>query len=188
MEAVLISINSKWCEKILNLEKVAEIRKRKPSIKQPFKCYIYCTKPKFPHEDHIVVFSRDGQQPKAFYGGGKVIAEFICNDIETLCKKNRNGTYSHKIVDRHAIEKYAAMSMKDFWSYVKTGPAYAWHISEVVVYEEPKELSDFRKICPHNLYCESCAMYDNYSDNCGNEALIMKKAPQSWCYVEEING
>lgn len=39
---------------------------------------------------------------------------------------------------------------------------------------------------PHNWYCESCAMYRENDGTCGNESLQIKRAPQSWCYVEEV--
>lgn len=44
MKSVLISIHPKWCEKIANGEKTIEVRKTKPKLDTPFKCYIYCTK------------------------------------------------------------------------------------------------------------------------------------------------
>lgn len=44
--AVLLSVRPKWCELIANGKKTIEVRKTKPKIRPPFKCYIYCTKPK----------------------------------------------------------------------------------------------------------------------------------------------
>ena len=52
-KAVLISIRPKWVEKIVNGEKTIEVRKTRPKMNTPFKCYIYCTLPKYPHEDFI---------------------------------------------------------------------------------------------------------------------------------------
>lgn len=43
-KAVLISIRPGWCEKIANGEKTIEVRKTRPKLETPFKCYIYCTK------------------------------------------------------------------------------------------------------------------------------------------------
>lgn len=68
-KSVLISIRPKWCEKIASGEKTIEVRKTRPKMNTPFKCYIYCTLPKYPHEDFIVT---DYPRPQ-FYGGGKVI-------------------------------------------------------------------------------------------------------------------
>ena len=46
-KAVLISIQPKWCERIATKRKTIELRKSKPNLKPPFKCYIYCTKFKY---------------------------------------------------------------------------------------------------------------------------------------------
>ena len=57
MIAVLISIRPRWCEKIISGEKTIEVRKTRPKMDTPFKCYIYeC-------------------------GNGKVIGEFLCDEI-----------------------------------------------------------------------------------------------------------
>ena len=42
-KAVLISIQPKWCKLIAEGEKTLEVRKTRPKLKTPFKCYIYCT-------------------------------------------------------------------------------------------------------------------------------------------------
>ena len=46
MKSVLISIRPMWCELIASGKKTIEVRKTRPKIETPFKCYIYCTKPK----------------------------------------------------------------------------------------------------------------------------------------------
>ena len=53
----MISIRPEWCEKIINGQKTIEVRKTRPKMNTPFKCYIYeC-------------------------GNGKVIGEFLCDEI-----------------------------------------------------------------------------------------------------------
>ena len=42
-KAVMLSIRPKWAEKIANGEKTIEVRKTRPKLHTPFKCYIYCT-------------------------------------------------------------------------------------------------------------------------------------------------
>ena len=79
-KAVLISIRPKWCEKIVNGDKTIEVRKTRPKMNTPFKCYIYCTLPKYPHEDFIAT---NYPRPQ-FYGGGKVIGEFTCDRIDWI--------------------------------------------------------------------------------------------------------
>lgn len=44
MKSVLISIRPEWCAKIASGEKTVEVRKTRPKMNPPFKCYIYCTK------------------------------------------------------------------------------------------------------------------------------------------------
>ena len=63
-KAVLISIRPKWCEKIVGGEKTIEVRKTRPKLDTPFRCYIYCTLPKYPHEDFIAT----GYPRPQFYG------------------------------------------------------------------------------------------------------------------------
>ena len=64
-KAVLISIRPEWCEKIVSGRKTLELRKTAPTIKPPFKCYIYCTKFKY---GEILCFPQ--------WKTGKVIGEF----------------------------------------------------------------------------------------------------------------
>ena len=56
-KAVLISIRPKWCEKIMNGQKTIEVRRTRPKMNPPFKCYINKC------------------------GNGKVIGEFLCDEI-----------------------------------------------------------------------------------------------------------
>ncbi len=42
-KAVMLSVRPKWCEKIASGEKTIEVRKTRPKLETPFKCYIYCT-------------------------------------------------------------------------------------------------------------------------------------------------
>ena len=41
MKCVMLSIRPKWVEKIASGEKTIEVRKTRPKIETPFKCYIY---------------------------------------------------------------------------------------------------------------------------------------------------
>lgn len=71
-KAVLISIRPKWCQKIADGEKTIEIRKTRPRLETPFKCYIYCTQ---------------GGVALGMWGKhGKVIGEFVCDQIDTLAQ------------------------------------------------------------------------------------------------------
>ncbi len=184
-KAVLISIRPKWCEKIASGDKTIEVRKTRPKLGTPFKCYIYCTLPKYPHEDFI---RTDFPKPQ-FYGGGKVIGEFTCDRIYELETKARGGSYYVKGEDwltACEVAQQSCLTLKDMHGYLHAQKGYGWHITNLRIYDAPRELNEFRRACPNSWYCESCAMYWENNGTCGNESLQLKRAPQSWCYVEEV--
>ena len=191
-KAVLISIRPKWCEKIVNGDKTIEVRKTRPKMNTPFKCYIYCTLPKYPHEDFIVT---NYPRPQ-FYGGGKVVGEFTCDRIDWITHIGYTGIPNlaeTRICDAATMRtspvggllNAACLTPKMLNDYLAWGDGYGWHITDLRIYDAPRELSEFRRACPNSWYCESCAMYRENNGTCGNESLQLKHAPQSWCYVEE---
>ena len=188
-KAVLISIRPKWCEKIINGEKTVEVRKTRPKLETPFKCYIYCTVGRAGYdalwildaptreEYSFIAVSAYLENPKgANKGNSKVIGEFICDRIYELAPLN------HAPDD---VEKQACMTREEIVDYLR-GTGYGWHIVNLKIYDTPRELSEFRRACPNSWYCESCAMYRENNGTCGNESLQLKRAPQSWCYVEAM--
>lgn len=183
-KTVMISIRPKWCEKIASGEKTIEVRKTRPKLETPFKCYIYCTKDKhlaFMQNDSgtnlIACMNAETAIPVGgFLGNGKVIGEFTCDTYVT------DKTFGHDPLFNAA----ACMSEDEAVDYANGSPLYGWHISDLVIYDEPKILGEFRRVCVNDLYCESCAMYRNNGGNCGNESLHLKRPFQSWGYVEEL--
>ena len=179
-KAVLISIRPKWVEKIANGEKTIEVRKTRPNLPTPFKAYIYCTLPKYPHEDFI---STDYPRPQ-FYGGGKVVGEFTCDAITRV---NICGFWddSGKQLDNRLKE--TCLTTEEFCKYLGENVGYGWHISDLRIYDTPKELIEFHtwkkcKSCSKSGYESTACIYD---ENCMIPAAITK-APQSWCYVEAM--
>lgn len=41
MKSVMLSVQPKWCKVIASGKKTIEVRKTKPKLETPFKCYIY---------------------------------------------------------------------------------------------------------------------------------------------------
>ena len=186
MTAVLISVKPKWCEKILNGDKTIEIRKSKPKIETPFKCYIYCTKErtrgelvKVKSESLSILFGKDtcigtnNAENEDIRLKGKIIGEFICDDI-----KWANALNLWIDEDAKNTLKGSCLTKEDMYKYlnVKSGTSrydkkyefYRWHISELKIYDTPKELNEF--------------IVERYP--C---LAKLKRPPQSWCYVTEIN-
>ena len=55
-KAVLLSIQPRWCGLIVSGKKTIEVRKTRPKIETPFKCYIYQIKSK----DKLLDVMKDG--------------------------------------------------------------------------------------------------------------------------------
>lgn len=179
-KAVMLSIRPKWVEKIANGEKTIEVRKTRPKLETPFKCYIYCTLQGC-NEFFRVDLGRDvakWNRGKWADRKGKVIGEFTCDRIYELAPLN------HAPDD---VEKQACLTREEIVNYLK-GTGYGWHISDLLIYDEPRELTAFRRACKNSWYCESCAMYWENNGTCGNESLQIRRPPQSWCYVEAMDG
>ena len=183
-KAVLISIRPKWVEKIASGEKTIEVRKTRPKLDTPFKCYIYCTLQGC-NEFFRVDLVRDvakWNRGKWADRKGKVIGEFICDRIDRLAPANEPyGIYD--IDDDYVLQ--TCLENGALWDYGHGTPLYGWHISGLLIYAQPRELTEFRRSCPNDLFCEACAMYSNNNGICNNGALSLRRPPQSWCYVEE---
>ena len=182
MKAVLISIQPKWCKKIASGEKTVEARKTYPKIPTPFKCYIYCTAGggQITYADYCG-YDMDTYE-NDFIANGTVIGEFTCSQICHMLA-HPDVFARHPLFFAQAL-KDACLTEKDVEDYGGDKDVVGWVISDLKIYEKPKDLSEFRKPCDNDLYCESCGMYHNNTGTCGNAALKIIRPPQSWCYVE----
>lgn len=174
MKAVLISIRPKWVEKIASGKKTIEVRKNRPKLETPFKCYIYETQG-WVEKDGIM----------AFRLGGRVIGEFTCDRIYELETRSPVGSYYVKGEGQpttNDVARQSCLSLRDMHVYLQSKVGYGWHISNLKIYDTPKELSKFSrpfencidKVCDE-FGCASC-------ENGGH----IKRPPQSWCYVEAM--
>ena len=180
-KAVMLSIRPKWVEKIASGEKTIEVRKTRPKLDTPFKAYIYCTMPdaKNPH-NILELHGADGKIRKA---NSKVIGEFTCERIALIAYDG--GELSS--TTNAAFSPATCLTQSEIIAYIgDKGRCYGWHISDLRIYDTPRDLGEFRRACPNSWYCESCAMYRENNGTCGNGSLQVKRPPQSWCYVEEM--
>ena len=198
MKSVLISIRPKGCEKILSGEKTIEVRKSVPKCEVPFKAYIYKTKKKkwldICHVGEVNWIGVTADKTRILKGvekyGGKVIGEFVCDKVDVLFDDNGNPEdYMTDILPK--ILQETALSYGEFQSYVANRAygksVYGWHISQLKIYDKPKELREFYKPCPTTekgdcLSCD-CLADNDYGGICTNN---LTRPPQSWQYVEEL--
>lgn len=183
MKEVMISIQPKWVEKICRGEKTVEVRKTRPKCDTPFKCYIYCTKDNTFAENTLRGFDDNG---KAIYfkaNKGKVIGEFVCNEIENLTERDLFEGMDE--ISNSRIENYSCVDIDELLRYKGSkNEIYGWHITDLVVYDEPRELSEFYSLCPKNKDCGGCAYYQAtsvYTGVCVSGGYKpITRAPQSW--------
>jgi predicted transcriptional regulator len=174
MREVLISIQPKWVEKICRGEKTVEVRKTKPKLEMPFKCYIYCTQGKF---KDLGVIGKEIYQKRM-----KVIGEFVCDRIVEF----ENSWYDPAFSETSDL---SCVGFEELAIYIgKKDFGYGWHITDLVVYDEPRELRDFQLPCEHENDCGTCkrAIYCSSTRQfcrCDLEDGL-KRPPQSWCYIE----
>lgn len=143
MRAIMKSVSPRICEKVANCDCTILVSKTAPKCKEPFKCYIYETK-------------------------GKVISEFVCDKVFLLHPYTYDGGNAdrerRKLIQtfegsskENKILAATCLTQDEMFDYIGAGNyGYGWHISDLKIYDKPKELSEFGFTRP----------------------------PQSWCYIE----
>lgn len=193
-KSILQPIKPQYCELIASGKKTIEVRKTRPKLDVLFKVYIYCTKGKLAllrdDKDAEEQYKYDYWDFAEFHQsngmkvlGGKVIGEYVCDEIINLFALSKfwfpDEILSATCLTPDEIKKYANGAEK----------LYGWHISDLKIYDKPKELSELHKPCinPGMKICELCEFADFENTDvlfprCIN---VLIHPPQSWCYVEE---
>lgn len=177
-KSVMISIQPQWVHKILSGEKTVEVRKTAPKIKTPFKCYIYCTLSGSNELFHEVLNGDVAEWNRGKWADrkGNVVAEFVCDNIRSF-----DVPYPafQKEMDKSILQQ-SCLTYYQLHRYAYHDKLYGWHISDLKVYDKPKELSDFFQ-CHKCEWHEGCREHEYSCDG----TYKLKRPPQSWCYVDE---
>lgn len=173
--AILLSIQPKWCEVIASGKKTIEVRKSKPKLEAPFKVYIYCTKDEPLYDSGEKFYMKESNE----FGNGKVIGDFLCDRIDRIGKRGINNNFDYcylslnewgnddVVIEITDIQK-SCISKSELNAYgANSSCLYAWHISDLKIYDKPKCRSEFSK----------------YGFG---EPVPLKRPPQSWMYVEAL--
>ena len=215
MKAIMISDKPKWCSLMMNGKKNIEVRTSKAlaiAIRKLIDengyadIYVYCSKDN--REDFFKNLSfkynpyhfTNKPQNKKWYEGlkhiqilnGKVLFKFRCYKLEEL-----------KTCERHSAEliDQSCLSAEEFYDYLTKGRnflgqvlGYAIHISDLEIFDKPKELWEFEKVGSYNNPTIKCKKKEqgrcNYGKSpftgkwVGCEKARLTKAPQNFCYVE----
>lgn len=175
MKSLLIAIKPKWCAKIMNGEKTIEVRKNKALASAIQKLidkngyadiYVYCSKDKKHKLEYCDInngcwCANDGGD----YYNGKVVFKFRCYKVEEIeLNKNHfvNEQYSTDELDYEELLEQSCLTYKELDDYLQCEIGYAIHISDLEIFDKPKELSEFKHYDKPN--CDSCPF--EYSDWC----------------------
>lgn len=194
---ILVSIQPYWVFLIIaktmgwsvQQRKTVEVRKNYPKAESWNKvAKIYCSKDKRS-------FSKIPKeyQPLMERFLGKVIGEFICDKITYLgnistdpwCCLLGNIHEAYK----QLVTEGACLTEEELLKY---GGKYAWHISDLVIYDQPRGLSEFWQVGDCNEeYCIACPHHETPVDegpckSCDGNRKYLCRPPQSWCYVQGV--
>lgn len=213
MKAVMKSVSPRICEKVANGNCTILVSKTAPKCGLPFKCYIYCTKSTRAHVFHLYINGGIGRQKfgitghwrsgkkvvevnphlpayryNSYLAEGKVIGEFVCDKVYEIV--NGKSSFFCNGATRSETNLVATQSCLDFCdmaAYLGDKNGYGLHISDLKIYDKPKELSEFYtkktcNSCKKSGYESTACMYD---EDC-KVPMPITRAPQSWQYVEEL--
>lgn len=190
MKAVLRSIKPYWLYLILTGKKTIEVGKSCPKSKDWNKVVeMYCSK-------DIRSFNRIPEKDREWMHKylGKVAGLFVCDDITKIVTWQRTwfDILQHPIgtTTEYGIWnddfKQMCMTWKEINDYGKKKPLYGWHISQLKIYDKPKELKDFLLPCGGKI-CWGCNLLNVKEADCINRGKrYATRPPQSWCYVKEL--
>lgn len=204
MKAVLRSVKPYWLYLILTGKKTVEIGKSCPQANDWNKVVeMYCSK-------DMRSFNRIPEEDKKWMRKylGKVACRFVCDwiseyesNFSSACDgeirevfydpddNERIAPIIAEVGDKCGLMWRACMSWKELRTYMGDDPKtlYAWHISQLKIYNEPKELNEFVRPCSYKGICYSCDRFmPNGSDDRNFRFCNTKitRPPQSWCYVQ----
>lgn len=211
MKSILKSIHPKWVVKILNGEKTIEICTTAPNCTLPIDVYIYCTRSssdkyltKMEDGNFVISYSsvrREHPFRRNSEWNSKVVAKFTLKEGDTHIVTDKfKANVIAGTADYSDFLNACCLSGKELFDYVKGNKFYALHISDLQIFDKPKELREFKK---HNY---QSIINDIKENGCGDNApkyclgvladqcneslcprLKITRPPQSWQYVEVVH-
>lgn len=155
MKTILMSIRAEHNRNIEERKKTAELRLKPPKCELPFKVLTYES-------------GADGRH--------KVVNEWICDKITEwrICMGIPAHLPKAACVSAEEIREYSGKDSKDISE---------MHITNLKIYDKPKELSEF--CIPCKVSCENCKnplYFECWCEEKGKK--VVTRPPRSWCYVE----
>ena len=207
MRAMILVLSPKESCDLLNGNLSVLARKKFPSDYVGW-VYIYCTKSQYEE-----LWWYDGTEDFRLYKkgianeedtgwhlqNGKVVARFWCDKVEEL-ERTVYGYYKTNTITWSKIEDKICLRNKDLDIYFKAENhfgkvGYAIHITNLEIFDKPKEISKFEKLGSYLNPTIKCPKKDKGKCNlgispftnqwCGCEKAKLTRAPRSgWCYID----
>lgn len=121
---------------------------------------------------------------------GKVGMRVVCDKVIITCGWRLRGDTQQcakRTVAETELPKLACLTIDEIVDYAgsENREVVGWHISDLKVYNKPKQLREFCIPCKTN--CEDCKkplFYDCWKEK--GKIKVVTRPPQSWQYVEEL--
>lgn len=188
MKSIILSVKPYEAMNILNGEQKIIIKKTAPK-ETPFKVYLCCTKvrsnSRLYKEANMDGYFLDregwrGGDYEKRYLSGKVVAEFVVRNIENFSEWQHDYPSLLRHIDLYAGTKGDYALLDNYLKGKKKG--YAWRITDLKIYDEPKELDSFTGVCKTSKRCGESKICSS-SQKCLYD--ILTKPPATWMYVKE---
>lgn len=195
MKSVLVAIQPYWVFLIIaktmgwkiDQEKTVEVRKNFPKdLNWNKKAIIYCSKNR---QSFNRIPKKYQHLMERFLG--KVIGDFVCDKIcEQRPYKWREGGFEGLNWKYNSdFSEISCVSQDELMRYGNRKTLYACHITDLVIYDKPKELGEFKHecngICVDTKTKKKCDRITVDGFSC-NGLKPVERPPQSWCYVKEL--
>lgn len=197
MKSILISIKPRHCVNILNGDKKIEVRTtatkewkdylsgKTDVMPEPIECFIYCTKQTARYYIKNKIYNS--------MINGKVIAKFTLNKVEKITiGEDRRGSlfgschygYHTESLSPNDLMEQSCLDVKELIDYLGKKTGYAWHISNLEIFDKPKELSEFYKVGVKEEYEHIMSIDERQAKPYIDEFYRLTKAPQSYMFIE----
>lgn len=166
--------------------------------------YVYCSKDEYLYRTNKgyiaskkpLAVGKGTEYTFAYSDEGKVLFKFRCNKVEEKTPfeeyESPFGMAYKLIGDKVACCYKACLSYDEYNHYLKGKNGYAIHISDLKIFDKPKELSEFRKL--HTPSYEQTKPFaemfgepytrEEYRKQCEIFGFVLTKAPQNFAYIE----
>lgn len=203
MKAIILPCTPSECEKIVNGDMSILVRKKVPKESNlPIKIYIYCGKT---YSENVLLIDKETKEAyfgdyrngcccdidgyvDCFIADDNVIGEFICDKVDKyephviLCAYYEvNGA---DVKENMRYNKGTCLSYEDMVKKSNGKPVYGVRISDLKIYDEPKEWSEFRACDGNCNHCKHRIVNPNDVGDVRCENIVTRP-PKNYIYVEE---